>query len=100
MVIGLPQMLSKERDGIVACLVVVGKQMHTKLVVDVLCDSLSLVVLLGCFVAMRVLLDALRDRGGPIFDRSHAPLSGKSKCSLVNQRRLSRCQGQVLSQMR
>lgn len=61
LVIGLPQMLSKERDSIVARLVVVGKQMHTKLVVDVLCDSLSFIVLLRCFVAMRVLLDALRN---------------------------------------
>ena len=61
LVIGLPKVLTEQWDCVVACLVVVSQQVHTKLVVDVFCDRLTLIVLLCRFVAMRVLLDALGD---------------------------------------
>ena len=73
--IGLAKMLCKHWNRLVVCLMVECQQMHAKLVVDVLCHCLSLVVLLGCLYTKWIVLNALLDGRSPVLDRGHAFLA-------------------------
>lgn len=73
--IGLPDVLTEERDHFVTSLVIEGQKVHSKLVVDEFGHSFPIVVLLGSLRTVDIVLDSPRDSRDPVFDRRHAFLT-------------------------
>lgn len=71
----LSHVLAKHWNDLVSCLMIIGQQVHSKLVVNVLGDCLSLVMLLGRFDAKLVILDSYCHGRGPVFHWGHAFLA-------------------------
>lgn len=66
----LATMLSKHWNRFIACLVVKSQEMYAKFVVDVFCDSLTLIVFLDHFLTVLSVLYSKTHSWGPVFHRS------------------------------